>query len=1176
MNTHTGRALPSRIPLLFRRLFYITCFLLINILLNGQQVPASAPETEEETVYLSRFTVTVDKESDGYLAKDTLAGTRIRTELKDVGSAVSVVTAKFLQDTGSNKSEDLLVYTTNTEVGGLGGNYAGAGNGPYLDTANARLAPQTNTRVRGLAAADNTRDFFITDIPWDSYNVGRIDLQRGPNSILFGLGSPAGIINASVNAASFTDSAVVEGRFGSYGSLRASADINKLLLKDELSVRASVLYDDTKYRQDPAFNRDERYYIAGRFDPKFLRFGSARTSLRVGYEHGDVKANRPRTTPPIDAITPWFNAMNKQTYDPRTVGLSDATLIAQAIANGDLGAGAAQPNIDGNPNPNYQPWLGPAGAIYENLATVFPDPRSGAWTAIIPGLALETGGLAPDGSVDGEIEGMPWTVWRGIRNFNDYAGFVGLPNNNLGVYKAVTLSDDSIFDFYDKLLEGPNKREWQKFDSVNVALAQTFFNEKLGIEAVYDYQKYEEGMANLLSTWSQALTIDVNSRLPDGTPNPNVGRPMVVGSNNSNFSRETERESWRFTAYGELDFKDFMDPSSWLTRLLGRHVFTGLYSTHKYDLSTRNWASHATDDAYGELIRVTGINTNQRQLATINYLGPSLLDASSASGARIGRLGAVQRPSSGRAAIYDSTWTATGVSPGDPWTTPTGDTSTQSENPANYAGWRTIDVGIWNADTGDIDSLYLNGSMSRDKIESTALVWQGFLLDGILVPTIGWRKDTLKSYKIEAGSADVKNPNGSINFNHPNWRLPGAPYNEETGRSTSWSVVAHTPKWIVDKMPGRTSLSLFYNRSENFQPAGSRVDIMGNGLASPNGKTKDYGFVISTLNDRLTLKVNWYETSITNATLTGLGGDYMIGAAEAWGYMFAMQARNGHGSFSTGYEAGGGLTKEEAMALQQAAVDAFLGNLAPEQFMRAWNYADQLDSWQSWIQPNAPAGMAVTGDTFAKGIEIELTAQPLKNWNITLNVSKTRAQRLNMAGSFASWIEDRWQFYQGPAGDVRLWGPWYDAGETIRGKFEREFYSNYRLYRLQEGADVPELRRWRFNIVTNYAFAGGLLKGVNVGAGYRWQDKVVTGYAVTDGDFDLSRPYYGPTEDAIDFWIGYQRKLTDKITWRIQLNIRNLFDDARLVPVTVQPDGSPGSSRIVEGMAWSVSNKLEF
>src|SRR5690606_29771597 len=149
----------------------------------------------------------------------TLAGTRLNTELKDVGSAISVVTQEFLQDTGATNNETLLVYTLGTEVAGIDGNFTNvpsSGSFSYQG-ADTFLTPHTNTRVRGLTAADNTRDFFVTDIPWDSFNVDRVDLQRGPNSILFGLGSPAGIINTAVRTADFTETnGEVSARFGRY------------------------------------------------------------------------------------------------------------------------------------------------------------------------------------------------------------------------------------------------------------------------------------------------------------------------------------------------------------------------------------------------------------------------------------------------------------------------------------------------------------------------------------------------------------------------------------------------------------------------------------------------------------------------------------------------------------------------------------------------------------------------------------------------------------------------------------------------------------------------------------------------------------------------------------------------------------------------------------------------
>ena len=53
----------------------------------------------------------------GYAAATTLAGNRLSTELKDVGSAVTVVTGQFLKDTGASRLRDSSNYATGTEVG---------------------------------------------------------------------------------------------------------------------------------------------------------------------------------------------------------------------------------------------------------------------------------------------------------------------------------------------------------------------------------------------------------------------------------------------------------------------------------------------------------------------------------------------------------------------------------------------------------------------------------------------------------------------------------------------------------------------------------------------------------------------------------------------------------------------------------------------------------------------------------------------------------------------------------------------------------------------------------------------------------------------------------------------------------------------------------------------------
>ncbi len=187
-------------------------------LVEGQNSTPTSDEIGSDVFVLNPFVVEAS-EDEGYLAGVTLAGIRIRTDLKDVGSSISVVTEEFLKDTNSKDAETLLVYTTNTEVAGQGGNFLGQGDGAILTDTN-RTKPVANTRVRGLTEADNTREYYLSDIPWDSYNIDRIDLQRGPNSILFGVGSPAGIVNGSTNPAAFEDSYEIENQLDNWGTVR--------------------------------------------------------------------------------------------------------------------------------------------------------------------------------------------------------------------------------------------------------------------------------------------------------------------------------------------------------------------------------------------------------------------------------------------------------------------------------------------------------------------------------------------------------------------------------------------------------------------------------------------------------------------------------------------------------------------------------------------------------------------------------------------------------------------------------------------------------------------------------------------------------------------------------------------------------------------------------------------
>ena len=68
--------------------------------------PGLYAQDDEDVFELSPFSVMAE-ENEGYRALSTLAGTRLRTPLKDIAGAVQVVTEEFLEDQGVANVEDL-------------------------------------------------------------------------------------------------------------------------------------------------------------------------------------------------------------------------------------------------------------------------------------------------------------------------------------------------------------------------------------------------------------------------------------------------------------------------------------------------------------------------------------------------------------------------------------------------------------------------------------------------------------------------------------------------------------------------------------------------------------------------------------------------------------------------------------------------------------------------------------------------------------------------------------------------------------------------------------------------------------------------------------------------------------------------------------------------------------
>ena len=1216
--------------------------------------------TDEETVELSPFEVTATQDT-GYQATETLAGTRIRTQLKDVGAALSVYTKEFMKDIGATDNTTLLQYTTNAEVAGTRGTYAGLGNGTSVDETSSLRAPGSAQRVRGLASADNTRDFFVTDIPWDSFNVDRIDIQRGPNSILFGLGSPAGIVNASTRSAEFRNVGSVEARVGSYGSVRGSLDLNQVLIPKVLAIRFDALASDEKFQQEPAFQEDRRYYGALRFEPQLFNRRDFRTSLKARYEHGDIDANRPRNVPPQDSITPWFRPVDTNP-NSMTGGMGKLS-----IPNGyTLGSAAA----------TFSPWL--SGLVNQQQPLWFIDGASNQLYRIYGGY-VNTGALNAAGAPQGAstaLTGQRFAdVFSTIGSFNQYANNARLTNAQYGQYRNMSLQDSTVFDFYNNLIDGPTKNEWEGWDAYNLDLSQTAFDDRLGVQLTYDRQKYNRGGQALLG--NPTLSIDILQNFQDyvtgptnasnsNVANANFGRPYVAGGPGRGNSYESDREYVRGSLFGEIRASDFLDKDGFLAKLLGKHRLNGVYSGEDYQTENRSWQMTANSADYASL-KLQGNPdglTNLPPVAVI-YLGSSLAGANSAAGANISGIGSNVTLQDGNIYQFQSTWlNPTGVTFSDPWNVPANLQAifngnpvinsatglpfaqlTQTSNPANYVGWNSnFRNTLLRYDNGANLNLLTAATKSLRKTKSYAGSWQAFLWNDAIVPTLGWRFDEVKSKSVTALPLAGAANRGALNLGADSYKLPDLFPTTQTFKdhSTAGGVVVHLNKLFSGRDPLPINVSLSYNKSNNFQVTDLRRDIYGNSIANPTGATKDYGVLLSTKDGKYSFRAVKYETALSGAT-TQLDNSGIYGTirdAMNWRnikvyYLSAYAWNTGPQTNLTPYTgqrylwdpvyvdnttgrpvASGALasgpansrleTTAEANTRRDASIKAINDLqvfLTGKGYFSAWNYGPGPTTQaalqtrgqyaSSPIQPDpnsvydyrtAPlmSGFAVTADTQSEGYELEFTANPLPNWRVSFNAAKTTAVRTNVGGpvldELVAYIDT---LMAGPGGDLVRFNSDYSAANELRQAW-LPWRGQYTLLKLQEKTAASELRKWRYNVVSNYSFTNGMLKGAGVGASYRWQDRVVIGYPVVPGagglaSFDLTKPYYGPSEDAFDAWVSYERRLTKKINWKIQLNGRNLLGKEELVPISVQPDGKTWASvRIAPNREWFVTNTFSF
>lgn len=289
--------------------------------IQAQTAPTSPAKAavSDEVIELSPF-ITNSASEQGYVATSSLAGSRVNTPLKDIAAQIDVMTLEFINDIGATTIEESVAFSTNNN------NITDQNTGPNGGITTTRASG----RARGFDAITTSADFYATNLPSELYNVERITLANGPQSILFGLGNAGGAIDTSTKRALMRSANEVSLRGDNNGSFRSTLDVNRVLLPQKLAFRFAAVRNEGKSSVESAFNRQSRAFgaLTWKLAPK--------STLRLSAEKIDQRASNASNYLAQDFVSPWF-ATGRPLYENAT-GNTSLTAAAFPLLNRNANA----------------------------------------------------------------------------------------------------------------------------------------------------------------------------------------------------------------------------------------------------------------------------------------------------------------------------------------------------------------------------------------------------------------------------------------------------------------------------------------------------------------------------------------------------------------------------------------------------------------------------------------------------------------------------------------------------------------------------------------------------------------------------------------------------------------------------------------------------------------------
>lgn len=155
---------------------------------------------------------------DGYVASRTATGSKTDTPLVETPQSISIVTRDEIEDRGATTLQEALAYTP-------GVSSFSSGRSLYLDEFDIRGFSSENGNLGQLRDGMKLQA-NVYDGSQEVYGLERIEILKGPASILYGQLAPGGVVNSISKRPTFTPQGEINLTGGSFDTKQFSGDVS--------------------------------------------------------------------------------------------------------------------------------------------------------------------------------------------------------------------------------------------------------------------------------------------------------------------------------------------------------------------------------------------------------------------------------------------------------------------------------------------------------------------------------------------------------------------------------------------------------------------------------------------------------------------------------------------------------------------------------------------------------------------------------------------------------------------------------------------------------------------------------------------------------------------------------------------------------------------------------------